>query len=210
MTELERYLAEEIAEDHVDGIIKRREALRRLALLGVGATAAVGHDHGRGRRAHRRARTAAAAHGHGHGQPRPSGPQGDRVGAGGDAGDHVRRARAADPAWARGRRRRSRRSRAACSSSTRTAASPTHIRNVAGRFAANGFGALALDLLSEEGGTGAFPDEAAVMAKLSEISRQTTRTRFDDDMKAARDRDRQARRPPDAAVARSASASAAA
>ena len=35
-----------------------------------------------------------------------------------------------------------------------------HIRNVAGRFAANGFGALALDLLSEEGGTGAFPDEA--------------------------------------------------
>src|SRR3954469_16465655 len=62
MTELERYLAEEIAEDHVDGIITRREAMRRLALLGVGATAASamitaearardrgknsGHDHG--------------------------------------------------------------------------------------------------------------------------------------------------------------------
>ena len=30
MTELERYLAEEIAEDHVDGIITRREAMRRL------------------------------------------------------------------------------------------------------------------------------------------------------------------------------------
>ena len=42
MTELERYLAEEIAEDHVDGIITRREAMRRLALLGVGATAASG------------------------------------------------------------------------------------------------------------------------------------------------------------------------
>ena len=42
MTELERYLAEEIAEDHVDGIITRREAMRRLTLLGVGATAAAG------------------------------------------------------------------------------------------------------------------------------------------------------------------------
>ena len=40
MTELERYLAEEVAEDHVDGIITRREAMRRLGLLGVGATAA--------------------------------------------------------------------------------------------------------------------------------------------------------------------------
>ena len=40
MTELQQYLAEEVAEDHVDGIITRREALRRLGLLGVGATAA--------------------------------------------------------------------------------------------------------------------------------------------------------------------------
>jgi hypothetical protein len=29
MTELQRYLAEEVAEDHVDGIITRREAMRR-------------------------------------------------------------------------------------------------------------------------------------------------------------------------------------
>src|SRR4051812_7560880 len=69
MTELERYLAEEIAEDHVDGIITRREAMRRLAMLGVGAATATamitaeaqaraggknkGGDHGHG-------------HGHGH------------------------------------------------------------------------------------------------------------------------------------------------
>src|SRR4029078_3131779 len=39
MTELERYLAEEIAEDHVDGIITRREAMRRLGVMGVTATA---------------------------------------------------------------------------------------------------------------------------------------------------------------------------
>ena len=59
-----------------------------------------------------------------------------------------------------------------------------HIRNVAGRFAANGFGALALDLLSEEGGTAAVGDDAAIMAKLSEISAANP-ARFDNDMKAA-------------------------
>jgi carboxymethylenebutenolidase len=40
MTELQRYLAEEIAVDHADGIVTRREALRRLGLLGLGVTAA--------------------------------------------------------------------------------------------------------------------------------------------------------------------------
>ena len=40
MTELQRYLAEEIAEDHADGLVSRREALRRLGLLGLGGAAA--------------------------------------------------------------------------------------------------------------------------------------------------------------------------
>ena len=40
MTPLERYVAEEIATDHVDGLLTRREALRRLGLLGMGAAAA--------------------------------------------------------------------------------------------------------------------------------------------------------------------------
>ena len=41
MTALQRYLAEEIAEDHADRLVSRREALRRLGLLGLsGATAA--------------------------------------------------------------------------------------------------------------------------------------------------------------------------
>ena len=42
MTDLQRYLAEEIAEDHADGILTRREAVRRLGLLGVSGTAATG------------------------------------------------------------------------------------------------------------------------------------------------------------------------
>ena len=37
-----------------------------------------------------------------------------------------------------------------------------HIRSVAGRLAASGYSALAIDLLSEEGGTGSFADEAEV------------------------------------------------
>ena len=40
MTELQRYLAEEIAEDHADGLVSRREALRRLGLLGLSSAAA--------------------------------------------------------------------------------------------------------------------------------------------------------------------------
>src|SRR5919106_2542261 len=40
MTGLQRYLAEEIGVDHADGLISRREALRRLGLLGLGTVAA--------------------------------------------------------------------------------------------------------------------------------------------------------------------------
>jgi carboxymethylenebutenolidase len=40
MTETQQYLAEEVAEDHADGIITRREAMRRLGLLGVGGAMA--------------------------------------------------------------------------------------------------------------------------------------------------------------------------
>jgi carboxymethylenebutenolidase len=56
-----------------------------------------------------------------------------------------------------------------------------HIRTVAGRLAASGYSALALDLLSEEGGTGAFPGEAEVAAALAQIPPE----RFDADMKAS-------------------------
>jgi carboxymethylenebutenolidase len=40
VTALQRYLAEEIATDHVDGLLTRREAMRRLGLLGLTTTAA--------------------------------------------------------------------------------------------------------------------------------------------------------------------------
>jgi carboxymethylenebutenolidase len=55
-----------------------------------------------------------------------------------------------------------------------------HIRNVAGRLAANGWSALAIDLLSEEGGTAKIGDEAQVAAILA----RADPTRFDAGMKA--------------------------
>jgi len=55
-----------------------------------------------------------------------------------------------------------------------------HIRSVASRLAAVRYSSLAIDLLSEEGGTGAFPDEAAVAAALAAISPD----RFVSDMQA--------------------------
>ena len=58
-----------------------------------------------------------------------------------------------------------------------------HIRSVAGRLAASGFSALAIDLLSEEGGTASFDDEAEVSAALNKVPD----SRFLADMKAAID-----------------------
>ena len=58
-----------------------------------------------------------------------------------------------------------------------------HIRSVAGRLAASGYSALAIDLLSEEGGTASFADEAQVTAALN----AAPDSRFVADMKAAID-----------------------
>ena len=66
MTELQQYLAEEVAEDHVDGIITRREAIRRLGLLGVGATAASTMLAAEAA-AHKAGKKSGGGHGHGHG-----------------------------------------------------------------------------------------------------------------------------------------------
>ena len=56
-----------------------------------------------------------------------------------------------------------------------------HTRSVAGRLAASGYSALALDLLSEEGGTASFPGPAEVAAALAAVPPE----RFDADMQAA-------------------------
>jgi carboxymethylenebutenolidase len=169
MTEIQKYLAEEVAEDLADGIITRREAMNRLGLLGVTGAAATGllaafagtpavAAGGGGRRRGRRGEetgwapvdTEATTFG---------GPRGALMGAWAEAED----------------------ARGGVLVIHENRGLTAHIATVAGRFAASGYSALALDLLSEEGGTGAFQTEAEVMAALAAIPPE----RFDADMKAA-------------------------
>jgi carboxymethylenebutenolidase len=171
MTELQRYLAEEVAEDHADGIITRREAIRRLGLLGVtGATAtsllaaAGGAEASGGQEVSRRATGASRGARDIEWAPVATeaitfpGPRGTLMAA-----------------WAPAER-----PRGGVLVIHENRGLNDHIRSVAGRFAASGYSALAIDLLSEEGGTGAFPDDAAVAAALAAIPPE----RFAADMKA--------------------------
>jgi carboxymethylenebutenolidase len=154
----QRYLAEEVAIDHADGALSRREALRRLAMLGLGVPAAsallaaCGGDGGEPAPA---ATTGAAA-----APPGPAvatqpvtfpGPQGRTV----------------QGAWAAAAQ-----PRGAVLVIHENRGLNDHIRSVAGRLAASGYSALAIDLLSAEGGTAALGDEAAAMAALSSAPRE--------------------------------------
>jgi carboxymethylenebutenolidase len=168
MTELQQYLAEEVAEDLADGIITRREAMRRLGLLGVSGAAASG------------LLAAGAA------APAPAASKKGGRRRGGTltnwapvATESITFAGPRVPlmaAWAPAAR-----ARGGVLVIHENRGLNDHIRTVAGRFAASGWSALALDLLSEEGGTGSFPGEAEVAAALSQIPPE----RFDGDMKAA-------------------------
>lgn len=175
MTELQRYLAEEVAEDHADGIITRREAVRRLGLLGVTGSAAIG------------LLGAAAAEA---AKPRVPPKRSSHGRVRGGTGKVVEWTPAATTPITFAGPRGSLMGAWAPAVGTRTGAVlvihenrglTDHIRSITGRFAASGYAALALDLLSEEGGTGAFPGEAEVAAALSAAPPE----RFDADMKAA-------------------------
>ncbi len=167
MTPLQRYIAEEIATDHVDGLMSRREALRRLALLGVGTAAATSliaacgenkkTDDGRVRDVDGRSdvervgdcerTTARIRQGIAH--------RTDHLG--GAAGE-------LQAAWAE-------------APNARGGVLVIHenkglndwVRSVAGRFAGIGYSALAIDLLSAQGGTAKFADPAEATAALGNI-----------------------------------------
>ena len=154
---LRSYLATEIALDHVDGLLTRREALQRLGLLGLtarrGVRPAVGLR-GRHPRA-RRAEPGARRH------PRLRRRRGHRP----HRGDHlprwhrhdVRRVRGgAEPAAAR------------CWSSTRTAGSPTTSGAVTGRLAGDGYTALAPGPALRGGRHRGAADATAALGAISE------------------------------------------
>jgi carboxymethylenebutenolidase len=161
VTTLRRYLAEEIATDHADGLLTRRETLRRLALLGLGTVAAGELISACSRENPAKAPTAAPVpeSSTGSGQPpgaantRPtapitwSGPQGQLQGAWAQATD----------------------SKGCVLVIHENKGLNDWVRSVAGRLAGAGHSALAIDLLSEEGGTAAFQDPAQATAALGGI-----------------------------------------
>jgi carboxymethylenebutenolidase len=173
MMEMQRYLAEEVAEDHADGIITRREALRRLGLLGMTSAAAAGllTTFATGKAAASTGSEVPAGHDRGRGALEttwaPVAPESITF-----AGPRV----PLMAAWAAAAK-----PRGGVLVIHENRGLNEHIRTVAGRLAASGYSALALDLLSEEGGTGAFPGEAEVAAALAQIPPE----RFIADMKAS-------------------------
>jgi carboxymethylenebutenolidase len=160
VTPLQRYIAEEIATDHVDGLLSRREALRRLALLGVGTAAATALIAACSEKkpaanapvtSSEPATSAARPPGMENALPTApvtwAGPQGELQAAWAEApnakgGVLVIHENKGLNDW---------------------------VRSVAGRFAAIGYSGLAIDLLSGQGGTAKFAEPAEATAALSKI-----------------------------------------
>jgi carboxymethylenebutenolidase len=162
VTPLQRYIAEEIATDHVDGMLSRREALRRLALLGVSTAAAT-------------ALFAACSEDKKPASTAPVTSSGPATSSAAPPGTEKALPTApitwAGPqgelqaAWAE-------------APNARGGVLVIHenkglndwVRSVAGRFAGIGYSSLAIDLLSGEGGTAKFTDPAAATAALGKIA----------------------------------------
>ena len=164
MTPLQRYIAEEIATDHVDGLLSRREALRRLALLGVSTTAATALIAACGENKKTTSNAPVTSSGPATSPSVPpgsakalptkpitwAGPQGQLQAAWAEApnakgGILVIHENKGLTDW---------------------------VRSVAGRFAGIGYSGLAIDLLSGQGGTAKFKDPAAATAALGNIPPQ--------------------------------------
>jgi len=140
----QRYLAEEVAYDHADGLLSRREALRRLSLMGftaVGASAflaACGAEDGGDEEEESQAATSLA----------PPDPPPTAAAAAAEAVTYPGRTSTLMGAYARAAA-----PRGAVVVVHENRGLTDHIRSVAGRLAATGYSALAVDLLSAEGGS---------------------------------------------------------
>jgi carboxymethylenebutenolidase len=162
------YLTSEVVEDWSDGLISRREALRRLALLGFSASTA----------ASAMALAAAPVRAQSTGPsptvvlpPGAPGLPGGPIAFAGPRGElqgHF--SSPPDPA-------------AGILVIHENRGLTDHIRSVADRLAGAGYAALAIDLLSEEGGTAAIGDEGAVGGILGGASPE----RLVEDMRAGLD-----------------------
>ena len=155
------YVAEEIAVDHRDGFITRREALRRLGLLGLSAgaastlLAACSDDKGDSQAG--TSTTAAAPSS----STAPPLSDAGLVTFPGSSGQ-LKGAFAAVVGAAKGN----------VLIIHENKGLTAHFRALPGRLAEAGYNALAVDLLSSEGGTASFADEAKASAALAAAPRE--------------------------------------
>lgn len=197
MTDIERYLAEEIALDFRDGHISRREALRRLGLMGLGATTAAsllvtacGGEPANTATpdetsapvettAPTATSTEAAPTASVSAEPPPGPPP------------VLPPSKPTEAITFPGPEKRTLQGAWAAADSPKGSVLVIHenkglndhTRHVAGRFAAAGYSALAIDLLSEEGGTASLGDPANATAALGKVPPE----RFVADMRAGLD-----------------------
>jgi carboxymethylenebutenolidase len=164
VTPLQRYIAEEIATDHVDGLLSRREALRRLALLGMTTAAATALIAACGENKTTTSNAPVTSSGAATSSAPPpgsakalpttpitwAGPQGEL-----------------QAAWAEAPN-----ARGGILVIHENKGLNDWVRSVAGRFAGIGYSALAIDLLSGQGGTAKFTDPAQATAALGQIPPQ--------------------------------------
>jgi carboxymethylenebutenolidase len=171
-----QYMAEEVAENCRDGLLTRREAMRRLSYLGVTTVsasallAACGGDDDDETAGSQSATTS--------GQTTPTTAAGPTTTAAAVPAQDI--TFAGNGITIRGA--------FAPASTPRGAVLVIHenmgltpfVRSMAGRLAASGYSALAIDLLSAQGGTATFTDPATIGPALNE----NARTRSVGDMKA--------------------------
>jgi carboxymethylenebutenolidase len=158
---LHDYLVTEVGQDHREGLLSRREALRRLGLLGLGAAAAAsvlsacgGDDRDTGSSSSTGASTTAVSDPGRSGRSGPTTQEATGITFPGPAGTLQGRFAAAQPA------------RGGVLIIHENRGLTAHFKALPNRFAASGYSALALDLLSRQGGTDALGDEGKVTASL--------------------------------------------
>jgi carboxymethylenebutenolidase len=143
---LREYVLQEIALDYSDALITRREALRRLGLLGLGVGAAAAFlaacgGGGDGKKADTGDKPARST------PPGPASAVADDITFAGPNGDLFGAWAAAPDA------------KGAVLVIHEIFGLTDHIKSIPPRFAADGYSALAIDLVSEEGGTAAVGDD---------------------------------------------------
>jgi carboxymethylenebutenolidase len=171
---LSDYLATEVGEDWADGILSRREALRRLALLGLSASSAIALLEACAPAGPASPSSASGSAGSGSGSSPATAGEFPIEGEAITFGDQQRLLGffAAAKGVPRG----------AMLVIHENRGLNDHTRSVASRLARDGYSALAIDLLSEEGGT-----DAVAQGEVQAVLSRATSERLVGDMNAGLD-----------------------